>query len=364
MTDVDTRLEKKPNLVQTLIKAGVYKGMAVDVRDPLGLARARVHIPELHGDYKDLNINQIYWALPHKALRGSHTPPEWGDKLLVSFNNGNIMEPQIVGYWESIPNGKGTLSFNVVQGTDTRAEGWWHHDWYPESLVLAASGEGCAIWFENKQLGESDLYSAIKLCDTGGKFFNVWSWHPQTLDYAATEKIDADESLHGLSMDPPNVTRTGTHPIIVQVGGGIDFGHQNLKRSMLADDNSFTIDQLWQKSSSGSSGSSDSSSSSSGDSSDSSSSDSSSGGLSGGVSSDSSTASTTGIDVAAIGGDLLVHREGRAAHTMMKDSMFLQGKLVFINKAIILPRSWSNSGSSSSSSSGSGSGNQVSGQVI
>lgn len=356
----NSKYSKQPQRLQQDLKTGVFKGHAVDVRDPLGQGGARVHCFALHGDYNQLDINAIPWARPHKALRGSHTPPEWGDKLLIQFEDGNQYKPQIVGYWDSIPNGAGTLSFNIVKGTDIRPEGWHNHDLYPESLVLAASGEGCVIWFENKQINEQDLYSAIRAEDTGGKFLRIWSFHPDTLDYAAIEKLSPDDTLHGATMDPPTITRNGTHPVMESVGGAIELGHQKLKRIMSVDDNGFSVDQMRQKLDTDDSGDDSSNSS---DSSSSGSSSSSSGGLSGGV---SASASEQGIDTLAAGGVIKTARQGRGSYTLVKDSMFLAAQMNFIRNMIVVPKSWSNkdSSSSSSSGSGSGSGNEVSGQVV
>jgi uncharacterized protein involved in type VI secretion and phage assembly len=75
---------------------GVVIGEVVDVKDPQDEARVKVRFPILPGR------NESHWApvatLMSGAGRGSLFLPEKGDEVLVSFQNGDVNHPYILGF--------------------------------------------------------------------------------------------------------------------------------------------------------------------------------------------------------------------------------------------------------------------------
>lgn len=71
---------------------GKYRGKVVDNKDPKGLGRIRVEVPEL------LNDQKTGWALPCLPCCGSKdtglfTIPEIGSNVWVEFQAGNLSSP-------------------------------------------------------------------------------------------------------------------------------------------------------------------------------------------------------------------------------------------------------------------------------
>jgi len=242
--NIDQKIQQKPQNVQGDLKGGLFKGIVVDVRDPSGAGRVRVHSYPLHGDYKDLNVNAIPWAEPLFSNHLQFSPPELYDRVWLSFENGDQYCPVYLGYWYACPMGRGTLPYSRRVGSEVRPEAWHSADLYPETLILAASAEGNVIWFENKLLDDDHLLSTINLEDTGSKFIKIWSLHPDTSDYAPDSAVTG--SLDGANVQEGDVTRTGVDLDNDPVTGAIEIGHQNVWRSMQTGAETFTADQLFQ----------------------------------------------------------------------------------------------------------------------
>lgn len=83
---------------------GKYRGKVVDNKDPKGLGRIRVEVPEL------LNDQKTGWALPCLPYGGSKdtglfTVPEVGSNVWVEFQAGNLSHPIWTGIWWGEPSG-------------------------------------------------------------------------------------------------------------------------------------------------------------------------------------------------------------------------------------------------------------------
>ena len=74
--------------------AGVLRGIVTDNRDPRGLGRVRVSVPELDAAARA-------WAPVAVAMagdrRGTYFLPEVGDAVLVAFEGGDARRPYVVG---------------------------------------------------------------------------------------------------------------------------------------------------------------------------------------------------------------------------------------------------------------------------
>ena len=74
--------------------AGVLRGIVTDNRDPRGLGRVRVSVPEL--DAAALGWAPV--AVPMAGdRRGTYLLPEVGDAVLVAFEGGDARRPYVVG---------------------------------------------------------------------------------------------------------------------------------------------------------------------------------------------------------------------------------------------------------------------------
>lgn len=244
----------KFQLVQGDTMLGLHKAVVVDNRDPFGLARVRLWPYGLMGDCNKIPIEAIPWSEPLVPLTGSFTPPNEWSRVLIGFEGGEKYNPVYLGFWYAIPDGTGDLPFDSPTGTEVRPENWHFHDLSPETIMVACSGEGNAMWLEQKFVGQNHLASAINLMDTGGKSVSVKSIHLDTGNYESSfVSISSDKTLTELAenSDPGAITRTGTDTP-EQTTGFIELEQQNLKRSMAADSDSFTIDVLEQNDGDGS----------------------------------------------------------------------------------------------------------------
>lgn len=86
---------------------GVYRGTVVDTRDPDQRGRVRVLVPYV----SDEDPPDDYWFEPVMAGagggRGSFWPPEIGDSVRVTFEEGDVEKPGVYfGGWYGSPDGK------------------------------------------------------------------------------------------------------------------------------------------------------------------------------------------------------------------------------------------------------------------
>lgn len=96
---------------------GLYRGEVVDSADPEKRGRVRVLVPSVHRDTapKDAWFEPVF--LGAGGGRGTFWPPEPGDSVRVSFDNGDPQVPGIyLGGWYGEPNGKPDLPTAVGYG--------------------------------------------------------------------------------------------------------------------------------------------------------------------------------------------------------------------------------------------------------
>lgn len=262
MSEYDRIASRSPQYRQQDQMPGIVKAQVVDVRDPSMMGRVRALAYGIHGDYQDLDIEAIQWADCAIGGRGAFMPPQLGDRVLLSFDAGDKYAPLVTGYWTATPMGDGKLPWNKWKGSEIRPEVWHHHDLYPEGLMLASSGLGNAIWIldivmnRSNDEREANIASSINIMDTGGKYIRSKSFFMGKPDYSPVEEfIDSEQdnqtkgSLYKKDFGEYQRLRTGfeaTHEID-PVPGAIELGHQHLKRDMLSDESTFTLDRLTQK---------------------------------------------------------------------------------------------------------------------
>lgn len=200
MTDVETKINRSPQTTQQDIIGGLHKGIVFKVQDPHQLGRAGVHVYGNNADFPDLNIDALEWCDYVQHGRGSFAPPELWDGVWVQFDAEDRESPVIVGYWYRVGTGRGTLPHTRVKGTNIRPENWHHHDLYPETQMLSCSGNGNALWTEDKYVSNNFLSSSINLEDTGGKYLEIKSFHPEVAGYASDS--DFPENLYQADVPP------------------------------------------------------------------------------------------------------------------------------------------------------------------
>jgi uncharacterized protein involved in type VI secretion and phage assembly len=75
---------------------GVMVGTVLDVNDPMGQGRIRIHFPWLGGQ------SESYWAPIAAPMagkeRGVFFMPEVGDEALVAFDRGDVNHPYVLGF--------------------------------------------------------------------------------------------------------------------------------------------------------------------------------------------------------------------------------------------------------------------------
>ncbi len=148
----------------------------VDVRDPEGRGRARIHCFQIHGHFKDLDLKTLPWCEQKQSTNGSFMPVQLFQRVWVSFEAGVKYAGFFDGCWVASPAGRGTLPFDNTNGTDLRPEAFSSRDLYPENSVVASSGEGNTIVIEHPNYNDN-AYNAISLTDTGSKNIKIWSFH-------------------------------------------------------------------------------------------------------------------------------------------------------------------------------------------
>lgn len=113
---------------------GKYRGIVVDVHDPLKLGRVRVMIPDI-GQVKPEDVSSNVWAIPSGQMGGSfgdekevdgwYNPPENGDFVWIEFERGDVNMPVYTKgiVLENKPKGTNDLweENNLIKGIRTKA---------------------------------------------------------------------------------------------------------------------------------------------------------------------------------------------------------------------------------------------------
>lgn len=238
-------LQRHDQYVQTDKIEGSWKAIVVDNRDPHMNRCCRVHIYNLHSDYKDLPVTVLPWAAP--ASEQEATPSRF-DRVWVKFEGGDLTTLVYYGRWHGNPGGRGRLPHNSGVGTERRPEGWDSSDLVPESQILGMSKEGSGVWLSERLLGESKgVASSITLMDTGSKYLRVNSFHLDKEPWVPKESRTAEvgKSLEEGPSDPFEAIRDGISES-VDAAGGIEMGFKNLHQALQTNEEGQTIASLTQ----------------------------------------------------------------------------------------------------------------------
>ena len=251
-TDIDSKFKKEPQYLQQDIGQGCKKAIIVDVRDPHMNYAARVLIYSEHGDYKNLDIYALDWAEPLGGVTGSFNPPKLGDRVWVTYEEGEKYSLVYFGSWTATPMGDGTLPWNKRKGNEIPIEVRHHRDLYHESSMIKRSGNGNALWMNDLFLDKSHLASSINIMDSAGKYFRVKSFHSD-LEQEYTPKDEFEEGegqLYKGDIGEFKSVRKGYElpSEIDQLPGAIEFGVQRLSKKLVAGKEDFSVDITEQKS--------------------------------------------------------------------------------------------------------------------
>jgi hypothetical protein len=297
--DQELLLSKNPGMMQSASMSGIFKGIVVNVKDPGMLGRVQVYCYSLHRDMRTLSIKDLPWAEVIQPLRGAFSPPEINDRVVVSFEAGDKYAPIVLGYWNAIPMGRGTLPYSAKVGTDVRPEAWPNRGGYPEANLICCSGAGNAIWFEDKIL-DDNLASVLQLEDTGGKIIRAKSYHIGYSGFASIEEYDGNKGgMLNANADVHEPARDGITPA-EPVVGSIELRQQNVQRIMHVSDETFSADQLTQYDS----------------------------------------REEVGITQQAVSGEIHRTRQGMASVSMVGDALSLLGRTVMCGPLLSPPRKW------------------------
>jgi hypothetical protein len=196
-------LLKQPNLVNADTLPGVYKGVVEDVRDPFGLGRVRVRCYALHGDYKNTPVEHLPWCEPAWGTKGAFAPPELFDRVWIMFEAGNKYNPVWIGYWYSIPAGRGKLPYSKRKGSEIPMPAWGHfNDLYPEMNIIAKTNEGSYLYSLDKIIG-STYHGEFGLrgAGSGSMFFSFYKKGQS--DYAPQKELQGDLEQQRLQDQKP-----------------------------------------------------------------------------------------------------------------------------------------------------------------
>lgn len=228
---------KKSGLEQTTRKSqynqteripGSQVGQVVDVRDPWRMGRIRIHVHGMNGDYPLTDISDLDWAAPSWAGRGSFSPPQLGDRALVTFEAGDKYAPMYTGQVYETPMGHGTLPWNKRNGTEVPSCGWHNRDLYPESNVLACSGNGNSVYLDDILLGSNndgkgDLISSANIADSSSKYIRVQSQHLSQQTWSPVDLFpDGKGALYQADFGENKEVRSGFELLPAQVAGNIE----------------------------------------------------------------------------------------------------------------------------------------------
>jgi len=86
---------------------GIYQGIIEDNKDPLNRGRCKVRVLGIH--FPETPVEELPWAEPLIPFGGSEANsflyvPPLKSTVLVSFVNGRVENPLIVGYWRKYSN--------------------------------------------------------------------------------------------------------------------------------------------------------------------------------------------------------------------------------------------------------------------
>lgn len=249
--NVEEFLQKHNQFNQTDNQFGLYKGIVVDNRDPAKHGRCRVHIYNLHTDYKGLPITTLPWAEPLIPFDGSFPPPSRFARVWVLYEGGDQTTPVYFGRWYGIPTGRGKLPFNSGVGAEQRPEAWDVCDLVPEALLLGSTSEGSAIWFNELLLGEEKgVASSINIMDTGSKYFKITSLHLEKEPWVKKELrvAEVNKSLEDVTQSEQLKPIRDGFSEPVESAGSIEMGFKNLTFSLATSKENKTSIELIQSS--------------------------------------------------------------------------------------------------------------------
>lgn len=81
---------------------GIYRGVVMDINDPLKLGRCKIRVPSIHGNLQGSDINLLPWAryispLPTGSNKGMYILPEINDVVWLFFEGGDKSYPVYIG---------------------------------------------------------------------------------------------------------------------------------------------------------------------------------------------------------------------------------------------------------------------------
>lgn len=158
-----------------------YRGVVVDVEDPLKLGRARVRIPSIHGVNANLPKyvpdSLLPWATP--AIwssagndMGEFTPPTPGNRVFVTYEGG---DPQYPIYFGGIPTKIGNTKYykpeiGIMMGEtqEVNTDDYITDIYTGKERILYKSFKGAAIIID-----DFDGNEYIKIIDQAGQTFTM-----------------------------------------------------------------------------------------------------------------------------------------------------------------------------------------------
>jgi hypothetical protein len=170
---------------------GLYKGVVEDVQDPFHLGRVRVRVYSIHGDRKERKTGQLPWCEPVFPIKGSFCPPELFDRVWIAFENGDTDNPVYIGYWYSVPAGRGSLPTSQKKGIETPKDSWrWSPDDYPQAGTIFETGEG-SILYTQDEVFKGNYKCRVELAESGNAKLSLTSFRQAKFPGDSDEDKDA-----------------------------------------------------------------------------------------------------------------------------------------------------------------------------